>query len=671
MMRIISYTLEMQGADNSRDLTARGGAMPNRLAEAKSPYLRKAAGQPVDWIEWGDEAFDQAKKRDCPILLSIGGVWCHWCHVMAHESFEDAEIAGIINERYVPVKVDRDERPDIDRRYQDAVMRITGNGGWPLTAFLTPEGKIFFGGTYFPPNDRLERPGFKTLLLKLSELYRNDRERIEEAAAELYKNMLNEASMDMKSESDETIISRGIDATLSVMDTNYGGLGKAPKFHHASAFEFLMNYNYFARDGFISKAITEALDAMARGGVYDHLLGGFFRYSTDERWMVPHFEKMLYDNAELLKLYSIGYKVFGKELYSSTARGIVAYYKKYGCDADSGFYASQDADIGVLDEGGAYTFSPAELAPILTPDEFKAITLYFGIGTIGTVHHDPSKSVLFLDKEPDQIASAMKLPVSDVAGLIQSAKDKMLGYREEMREMPYIDKTIYTNWNGLMIEALCIAGNMLGADEYTGMAEKAARRVLDDYYDGGSIMHRQGVRGFSEDYIFFARGLMELFQSIQKEEYVLISRALIDKAIKLFWDKEHWGFFDAEPGGQGYLEIGVKNIQDSPVQSANGIAPLLLMQLADATGDDRYVDYAGKTLKAFAALAEGYPTLSYSYLTSRHAFQTGTFKVETSEFFGQALKDFRPYKLVINKEIEGVLVCEKNACRKYDSYPIA
>ncbi len=643
--------------------------MPNRLAEAKSPYLRKAAGQPVDWIEWGDEAFEQAKKRDCPILLSVGGVWCHWCHVMAHESFENEEIAGIINEHYVPVKVDRDERPDIDRRYQDAVMRITGNGGWPLTAFLTSEGKIFFGGTYFPPDDRWERPGFKTLLLKLSELHLNDRERIEEAADELYRNMLNEASMDMKSESDETIITRGVDSTLSMMDTNYGGLGKAPKFHHASAFEFLINYNFFANDGVISKGITDALDAMAKGGVYDHLLGGFFRYSTDEKWMVPHFEKMLYDNAELLKLYSTGYRVFGKELYRSAAYGILTYYKKYGCDADGGFYASQDADIGVLDEGGYYTFSPAELTPILTADELKAISLYYGLGTIGTVHHDPSKNVLFLDKEPDQIAAAMKLPVSNAAGIIQSAKDKMLRYREEKREMPYIDKTIYTNWNGIMIEALCIAGNMLDADEYTSIAEKAARRILDYYYDGGRIMHRQGVSGFSEDYIFFARGLIELFQSTQKKEYVHNARMLIDEAIKLFWDNEHWGFFDAQPGGQGYLEIGVKNIQDSPVQSTNGIAPLLLMQLTDATGDDRYLEYADKALRAFAALAESYPTLSYSYLKSSHAFQSGTFKVETSEFFGQALKDFRPYKFVLKKEIEGVLICEKNTCRRYDTYP--
>ena len=572
----------------------------------------------------------------------------------------------------MPIKVDRDEQPDIDRRYQDAVMRISGNGGWPLTAFLTSEGKIFFGGTYFPPDDRWERPGLKTLLLKLSKLYRSDRDRIEEAADELYKSLLNEASMDMKSEADESLIIKGVSSTLSAMDKSFGGLGKAPKFHHASAFEFLINYNFFANDSLIAKGVTDALDAMAKGGVYDHLLGGFFRYSTDERWIVPHFEKMLYDNAELLKLYSLGYKVFKKELYRNTAYGIVTYYKKYGCDADGGFYASQDADIGVLDEGGYYTFSAEELAPILTPEELKAASLHFGIGTIGVAHHDSSKNVLFRDKEPAEIAIAMKRAVSEVADLIQSAKAKMLRFREEEREMPYIDKTIYTNWNGLMIEALCIAGNMLGGDEsgeYLGMAEKSAQLVIGSHYDCGGIVHREKVPGFSEDYIFFAKGLLELYQSTQKEEYLNVAKTLIDEAIKLFWDSEHWGFFDAGPGGRGYLGIGVKNIQDSPVQSTNGIAPLLLMQIAAVTGDDRYVDYADKTLSAFAAMLEDYPTLSYSYLMSRHALQTGTIKVETSQFIGHALRDFRPYKFVIKKEIEGVLICEKNTCKQYSAYP--
>ena len=642
--------------------------MPNRLAGAKSPYLRKAQNQPVNWFEWGDEAFARAKELDLPILLSIGGTWCHWCHVMAHESFENEEIAAVINEHFVPVKVDRDERPDIDRRYQDAILRTSGSGGWPLTAFLTSEGKFFYGGTYFPPEARWEKPGLKALLYKLSELYRIERGRIEEVAEEFYQNSLLSASMDVKADTGSELIERGVSATLSAMDMNYGGLGKAPKFHHASALEFLINCHFFKGDESISKGIIIALDNMAKGGIHDHLLGGFFRYSTDEKWLVPHFEKMLYDNAELLKLYSIAYRVFGKERYKDAADGIVTYYKIYGCDDMGGFYASQDADIGMLDEGGYYTFSSEELPSILSTDELQCIRMHFGISTIGQVHHDPSKNVLFIDREPGEIAESMRRSVPEIEALIHSAKRKMLRYREEKREMPYIDKTIYTNWNGLMIEALCIAGNLFSNSGYVDLAEKAAKRILTEYYAGGRIVHREGVSGFLEDYLFFARGLLELYQTTQKKEYSQSAKDLVDAAIDLFWDSEGWGFFDAERGGKGYLGISVKNIQDSPVQSANGTAPSVLLLIAAATGETAYIDYAQKTLNAFAALVEEYPSLSYSYLISLHAFQKGIYKVETSQFYEQAVQDFRPYKFVVRKDIDGVVICEKDTCRKYDRY---
>ncbi len=642
--------------------------MPNRLSKSRSPYLLKAQHQPVDWYEWGEEAFARAGELDRPILLSVGGVWCHWCHVMAHESFENDEVAALINENYVAVKVDRDERPDIDRRYQDAVMRITGSGGWPLTAFLTPEGKFFYGGTYFPSENRGDVPGLKTLLSKIAEFYRNDKARIEEVAEELYHNTAAIAASQMIADAGADLIERGVSVIISSMDINHGGLGKAPKFHHASAFEFLINHEFFKKDELVRKAITTALDGMARGGIHDHLLGAFFRYSTDEKWLVPHFEKMLYDNAELLKLYAIAYRVFGKDTYKSAAEGIVDYYKKFGCDEAGGFYASQDADIGVLDEGGYYTFSSEELASFLSADELKAAGLHFGIGTAGRLHHDPSKNVLFIDKEPEQVARAMNRPLSEVADLLRASKEKMLRHREKNRKMPYVDRTIYTNWNGMMIEALCVAANLLGEGNYLKMAEQAAQRIVNDYYSEGLIMHSEGIKGFSEDYIFFAKGLLELYQSTQDEEYLQVAAKLTDSAIDIFWDAENWGFFDAEKGGQGYLDISVKNIQDTPVQSANGAAPHVLMLLSVVTGKGLYDEYAEKTLKAFAALAEEYPTLSYSYLISLHAFYTGIYKVETSEFFGKALGDFRPYKFVMKKEIDGVLVCEKNTCRRYDTY---
>jgi hypothetical protein len=643
--------------------------MPNRLEHARSPYLQGAKDQPVNWFEWGDEAFALAKELDRPILLSVGGVWCHWCHVMAHESFENIDIAAFINDHFIPVKVDRDERPDIDRRYQDAVMNISGSGGWPLTAFLTSDGRVFYGGTYFPPEERWQKPGLKSLLVKLAEIYRDQRDRIEDAADQIYQHALMSSSVDMKAEPAVDLPDKGISEMLLSLDMNNGGIGKAPKFHHATAFEFLVNHLFFVGNDLVKKGIVTALDGMAKGGICDHLLGGFFRYSTDARWLVPHFEKMLNDNAELLKLYSIAYKVFRNELYRSATEGIIAYYKKYGLDEAGGFYSSQDADIGVLDEGGYYTFTEAEMAQLLDADEMQAVKLYFGTGKEGKLHHAPLRNVLFINMEPGRIAEVMHLSVDAVNKILYSAKQKMLIHREQTREMPYIDKTIYTNWNGLMIEALCISGNLLGQKEYIALAEKAARRILASCYADGSIMHRDGTPGFLEDYVFFSHGLLELFQATQNNKYLDIAKDLMNHAVALFWDNEKWGFFDAVQGGPGYMEIRIKNIQDTPVQSANGVAPLVLMLLAEATGDTVYLDYAEKTLKAFAGLAEQQPAISHSYLLSLHAFHQGIYRVETDKFFKQALSEFRPYKFVIKSDVEGVVVCEKETCRKFAAWP--
>ncbi|RMH03010.1 MAG: thioredoxin domain-containing protein, partial [Aquificota bacterium] len=264
--------------------------MPNRLAKAKSPYLQKSAHQPVDWYEWSEEAFKKAKEEDKPILLSIGAVWCHWCHVMAKESFEDPEIARIINENFVAIKVDRDERPDIDRRYQEVVIALTGSGGWPLTVFLTPDGYAFFGGTYFPPDDRWGRPGFKSLLLRIAQLWREDKNRVLRSAQSIYESLKNYTSQNFKDYVDQSLLEKGISTLLASIDYEYGGIGSAPKFHHAKAFELLLYHYFFNPSSLLQKALQLSLDSMAKGGVYDHLLGGFFRYSTDDRWIVPHFE---------------------------------------------------------------------------------------------------------------------------------------------------------------------------------------------------------------------------------------------------------------------------------------------------------------------------------------------------------------------------------------------
>jgi uncharacterized protein YyaL (SSP411 family) len=633
--------------------------MPNRLVNARSPYLKKSAHQPVDWYEWCQEAFEKAKREDKPILLSVGGVWCHWCHVMAKESFEDPQIAQIINEHFVAIKVDRDERPDIDRRYQEVVVALTGTGGWPLTVFLTPEGKAFFGGTYFPPDERWGRPGFKSLLLRIAQLWKEDRDRVVRSAERIFRELQAFSSTNFKDFLDEDLLERSIGALLSSIDYQKGGIGNAPKFHHAKAFELLLYHHHFTKEELVKRAISVSLEAMAKGGVYDHLLGGFFRYSTDEDWHIPHFEKMLYDNAELLRLYSLAYQVFRDDLYRYIAEGIVEYYKRYGADPEGGFYASQDADIGLLDEGGYYTFTEQEIESILGSEELKIARLHFG-----TKSTHSGKMVLYMNLRPEQVAKALNISEEYVKDVIKRLKTKLLHYRES-REMPYVDKTIYTNWNGLMIDALCVYYKVFWDDWALNVAKKTADRLLRERYQEGLLFHAEDVEGYSEDYIFLSYGLLSLFELTQEGAYLQASKELIDRAIELFWDEQGWGFFDTQKKGEGFLEVKTKPLQDTPTQSVNGTAPYVLMLLEAILGDTKYGDLAEKNLMAFSKFIREIPMASPSYVLSLQAFLRGIFKVETSEYFERALRAFRPFKVVIKKEVDGLLVCEGKNCRKY------
>lgn len=640
--------------------------MANRLINAKSPYLRKSAHQPVDWYEWSEEAFRKAKEEDKPILLSIGGVWCHWCHVMAHESFENPEIAKIINENFVAIKVDRDERPDIDRRYQEVVFALTGSGGWPLTVFLTPDGEAFFGGTYFPPEDRWGRPGFKSILLRIAQLWKEDRQRILKSAQHIFQTLQTYSTSSHKDHIDEDLLERGISSLLTAIDYQYGGIGSAPKFHHAKGFELLIYHYYFTKNELIRRAVEISLDAMAKGGVYDHLLGGFFRYSTDDLWRVPHFEKMLYDNAELLKLYSMAYQVFGKDLYRYVAEGIVRYYREEASDPEGGFYASQDADIGTLDEGGYYTFSLKELSQFLTEEELKVASLYFDIGPKGEMHHDPSKNVLFIAMSEEEIASFLGKPVEEVKGLLKSAREKMLDYRRRTRERPFIDTTIYTNYNGLMLSGMAYYYKVFKDSWALDISVKTADRVLSELYDGKRLMHTHGVEGFSEDYIFLAMGLLDLYEISRREEYLQAAINIANTAIELFWDPQGWGFYDTIPKGEGLLKVPSKPVNDSPTQSVNGTAPYLLITLYSLTGEERYMDYAEKTLQAFSRLVREAPMISHSYLISLYAYLKGMCKVETSERWEECLSAFRPFKFVKFSPVEGIVACVGTSCRRIE-----
>ncbi len=639
--------------------------MGERLKNSKSPYLRKASQDLVDWYEWSEEAFKTAKLEDKPILLSIGAIWCHWCHVMAHECYQNKVIAEFINKNFIPIKVDRDERPDIDRRYQEAVHIIAGTGGWPLTVFLTPVGEAFFGGTYFPPEPRYDRPGFLELLQRIIDIYRSKRDKIVGAAGEITKMMEIQQKLEISELPPIEFIEEKVEKIISSIDLENGGFGKSPKFYFSTTLEFILDFSIIKPSEIIQHALTKTLDKIAMGGVYDHLLGGFFRYSTDERWLIPHFEKMLYDNALLLKLYSKAWRKFKKETYLEIVNGIIRYYKHFGSDPDGGFYASQDADIGELDEGGYYTFTYEELEKILTNDELKTVYQHFGISRNGNFHN--SKNVLFISKTLEQISTVEKISLMEVKKLVNSAKIKMLNYRQQ-RETPYIDKTIYTDLNGIMIESAAISSRFLENQELIYMAEKAVKRIFKERYRNGKLLHSQDVEGFADDYVFFAKGLFELYQVTTNENYLKESINIVKKAIELFSDNGGLLYDVSEGKEEGYLRLKNKVVFDNPAQSPNGILPYLLICFYNLTGDKFYVDLAIKMFKELVPYIELNPIFTGSALSSLLAFYYGIRKIETRDYFREALNDLYPFNIVINKDIDGVIICHNERCEKFEFY---
>jgi uncharacterized protein YyaL (SSP411 family) len=370
----------------------------NSLSHASSAYLRSAMHQPVQWHEWGPEAFETAQRENKPILLDIGAVWCHWCHVMDRESYEDPEVARIINQNFVAIKVDRDERPDVDSRYQTAVQAISGQGGWPLTGFLTPEGKPFYAGTYFPPQDGYGRPSFRRVLLTLAQAFKERHGEVLESAESVMGAMSQAEGFAGKSGSlRPELIESVVESAVKLFDSEHGGFGSAPKFPHPSAMDLLMQRCMETGSEQLRNVISTTLEKMARGGVYDQLAGGFHRYSVDEHWIVPHFEKMAYDNSELLKNYVHGYQLTGNDFFAFVARDIMRWMDAWLADQQhGGFYASQDADISLEDDGDYFTWTLDEAEAALSTEELQVAMLHYDIGEAGEMHHNPAKNVLYV-----------------------------------------------------------------------------------------------------------------------------------------------------------------------------------------------------------------------------------------------------------------------------------
>jgi uncharacterized protein YyaL (SSP411 family) len=613
----------------------------NSLANAASAYLRSAMHQPIRWHEWGEEVFALAAREDKPVLLDIGAVWCHWCHVMDRESYEDPKLASIVNKHYIAVKVDRDERPDVDARYQAAVSAMAGQGGWPLTAILMSDGRPFFGGTYFPPEERYGRPSFARVLETMAGVWKERRKELTETAASVLAAIEHGETFNGRGEAAGATLSPGlvdqlIGSALASFDPRHGGFGSQPKFPHPSALDLLIDVAARTGSAETRHAAVHTLQSMARGGIYDHLGGGFHRYSVDERWLVPHFEKMLYDNAGLLANYahacqSLGDSDQGSE-FARVTKDILRFMDSTLSDREQGgFYASQDADINLDDDGDYFTWTREEAAAVLSAEEMAVAEPYYDIGELGDMQHDPARNVLHVKHSIAFVAQQQRLTPDRAAGLLESAHAKLLAARA-LRPTPFIDKTIYTSWNALGVTAYLAAAEALALDAPKQFALKTLDRILREawrpdpledsglahviaYADGHQSARR--VPGVLDDYAFLVHACLDAWQATAEYRYYASAVEVGDTMVARFHDETGGGFFDTEQiAGQpqlGVLAARRKPLQDAPTPAGNPSAADALLRLSALSGNEIYREQAEDTLENFAGIVEHFGLYAGTY----------------------------------------------------------
>ncbi|MHB9023729.1 MAG: thioredoxin domain-containing protein [Armatimonadota bacterium] len=600
---------------------------PNRLINAQSAYLRSAAYQPVGWYEFGPEAFTEALREDRPILLDIGAAWCHWCHVIDRESYENPEIATLINEHFIPIKVDRDERPDIDARYQLAVQILTGQGGWPLTVFLTPQGDPFYGGTYFPPEDQHGRVGMSTLLPRIAEAYRHrqlDLEKVSQRLAEAAR--LESARVNDPGLLSFAAFTKIANVTQLRFHPRDGGFEESgPKFPHPGAVELALLQWLLTGDETWRDVFAVTLMAMGRGGIYDQLGGGFHRYATDAAWLVPHFEKMSLENGLLLENYVHAYRATGNEFFHEIADGTLDFINGVLADhRDGGFYASQDADNSPTDDGDYWTWTQPEVREAVVPAISDVLIPHYGIGQSPGIVPATGKSVPHIAEEAEALARRLEVSGDEIRERIEHGEQLLAEIRRE-RHAPGVDTNKYCNWNAVLISALLEAGTLLNRPEAVNFALRSTDLLLSAAYDEDQGMYHglisgAGARlpGFLEDQVFMARALLDAFTVSGKHDYLQAARRLLDLCIDHYWDTTGGGFFDLTRERMQSEQIPMlrqprKAIEDLPGPAPNAIAALTLDRLWLLTRDDRYHEYAWKTLEAFADHAPGYGPFAAYY----------------------------------------------------------
>jgi uncharacterized protein YyaL (SSP411 family) len=579
----------------------------NRLIHETSPYLLQHAHNPVDWHPWGDEAFQKARAENKPILLSIGYSACHWCHVMERESFENEEIAALMNQLFVNIKVDREERPDLDEIYMNAVQMMTGRGGWPMTMFLTPEGKPFYGGTYFPPEDRYNVPGFPKILRGVANAYRNQAQDVEQSVSQVISRL---QTMSRSSESgepfDPNIIVRAAEQLAQAHDPRHGGFGQAPKFPNAGVYELLLRAYRRSKDPRFLDIITFTLTKMADGGIYDHLGGGFHRYSVDEKWLVPHFEKMLYDNAQLMRVYGQVYRITGEPRFKRVVQETADYVLREMRQPAGGFYSTQDADSEGA-EGKFFVWSPAEVTQILGSETAEIFCRVYDVSETGNFEHE---NILHPILTPEQASKYFNRGIDEIVSLLAEAKRKLFA-RRETRVKPFRDEKLITAWNGLMLSGLAEAIKITGSLEYRSAATDAVEFLSSQMFRDGRLLHtyKDGVAkllGFLDDYAFLGVGLLDLFEATFERGLLLKARELANIMTAEFWDEQDGAFFYTGKSHEQLISRA-KPAFDASIPSGNSMAAQLLLRLYHYTNHDDYLSKAETILRSYHAVMAAQP----------------------------------------------------------------
>jgi uncharacterized protein len=583
-------------------------ASTNRLVNETSPYLLQHAHNPVDWFPWGPEAFEIARREQKPILLSIGYSACHWCHVMEHESFENEAIASLMNQNFVNIKVDREERPDLDQIYMNAVQMMTHHGGWPMTVFLTPEAVPFYAGTYFPPEDRYNMPGFPRVLISVADAYRERPEDVQQTAASVL-NELNRSTSTV--ESGDLLSTEFLDSAyrgiIKGYDSTNGGFGGAPKFPPAMALEFLLHNFHRTNNKQALEIVGNTCRKMAQGGIYDQLGGGFHRYSTDARWLVPHFEKMLYDNALLARLYLHYYQVSRDEAARSVVEGILDYVVREMTDASGGFYSTQDADSEGV-EGKFFVWSLDEIKQLLGEHDALVFGDYYNVTSDGNFE---GENILNITRDLSEIAAAERVTVEDLSRTLERSR-KVLFEAREKRVKPARDEKILTAWNGLMLAGFAEAAAVLNRSDYLAVAKQNARFVLNNLRRDGLLLRtykdsQAKLNAYLEDYAFFIDGLVTLFETSGELQWLEEARSLTATMIMEFWDDEEGGFFYT---GRSHEELIVrsKDFFDNATPAGNSVAAEVLLRIGLLTDNSDYQRRAATIFRLMASAVQRYPS---------------------------------------------------------------